>query len=273
MKPFYFVRSLAASAAIGITLITGCSVTQTRQGYQFGLDGAELFGTAISTFKLADGSDGALRRGPNGDYSLKLQRYFRVLPLEKAQGARIAQVATVAGQTSVLVETQEKNCGLRYSLFSIEGSHVRNWVLGNCTDRPRVFMDGDMQVFEFPAGRTITRYELSSVGLTSHKYTPTADYVFTRPFANENLQMPGAGSSPYATTTQQGSTIRDGRVIPPPPVHVAAVRNRVDEKADFDGQSGRTRTQPKPRPTGPVTQPDLDLKEDVRPTRVVDLLK
>lgn len=273
MKRLCLSFPLLLSGALALAALTGCGVTQTRQGFQIGLDHAEIFGSSLATFQLADGSDGNLRRGPNGEYSLKLQRYYRVLPLDKAQHARIAKVAYIAGRTSVLVELQEKNCGLRYSLFSIEGSKVRNWIFGNCTDRPRTFVDVDVQVFEFPKGRNIIRYELTGEGLTSYQFKPAADYVFTRPFADEYLQMPEAATSPYAGAAPQGSTIRAGRVIPPPPIHVASA-GKTGEKSDPDSSPARQPSQPKPkRADGPppkVTGPVI--REEVRPVRVLDLL-
>lgn len=267
MKRLCLAPSLILSGTLALATLAGCGVTQTRQGFQVGLDHAEIFGTSLATFKLADGTDAALRRAPDGEYSIKLQRYYRVLPIDKAESARIAKVAYLDGRTSVLVELKEKNCNLRYSLFSIDGSKVRNWVFGNCTDRPRAQVRDGVQVFVFPNGRDVVQYELTGEGLTSYQFKAPTNYVFTRPFADEYLQMPDSASSPYAGATPQGSTIRAGRVIPPPPIHVASA-TKAAERTDADTSAKRQTPQPKPppKPQGPV------IKEEVRPVRVLDLL-
>lgn len=281
MKTNHIARSHLVLAALALLILNGCAITQTRQGYQFGLDGAVLFGTPVSSFKLADGTDGTLRRSPNGEYSLKLQQYFRVLPLPNVQGARISQVATVGGRTSILVETQEKNCALRYSLFSIDGGNVRNWVFGTCNDRPRVFLEDGKQLFDFPAGRSLTRYVLTEVGLTRQQLDPPPGYAaFTRPFANEQFQAPQPGMSPYGSTAQQGGFTRNGRVIPPPPIAVTADLRKSNRQDDPETHSSppasvprKPAAQPKPRPSVPPVQSDLVFREEVKPTRVVDLTK
>lgn len=61
-------RKLIAGVAAGV-LLTGCAMTPNgRGGVLMGLDTAELFGTPISTFRLRDGTEGTLRKDPQGKY-------------------------------------------------------------------------------------------------------------------------------------------------------------------------------------------------------------
>ena len=59
-------RKLAAGIAAGL-LLTGCAMQPNgRGGVLMSVDTAELFGTPISTFKLRDGTEGTLRKDPQG---------------------------------------------------------------------------------------------------------------------------------------------------------------------------------------------------------------
>ena len=136
-------RTVIAGVAVGV-LLTGCAMTPNgRGGVLVGIDTAELFGTPISTFRLRDGTEGTLRKDPQGKYSIKLSQAFRVVPLANAMTARVARVENVGERTVVIVETQERGCAYRYEVLAFQGTDVLQWTVGNCKDRPRVELAAD----------------------------------------------------------------------------------------------------------------------------------
>jgi len=267
-RPAFVRITHLASALALIVAAGGCAVTHDNRGaVRLGIDTAEVFGTTIERFTLADGGEGTLRRGVKNDYSIKLQRYQRVLPLQPAVSARVAHVTAIGNRTSILIELQERNCKYRYSLFSIEGSDVSNWVFGNCSDRPRVAMEDGEQVIDFPNGKRLSRYRLVGAQVLHGTITPPPDYgPFTRPFADADLRAPSSTAASGAATAPTISA--DGRHIPPPPIPIETRTSQVAGRQDTPLPQNRN----KPGKQAQLpTQRELVFHEEVRPTRVVDL--
>ena len=126
--------------ACSTLLITGCAVQSGPGGkLKVGLDGAALLGNELATFKLADGSDGTLR-SLNGDYSLKLERFFRVIPLGKKRAAQLERAVQLDDRTVLVIhQVDERGC-LSTTVVSIRGSEASMWDLksGNCRVKPDV---------------------------------------------------------------------------------------------------------------------------------------
>ncbi|MGK5044400.1 hypothetical protein ACQ4WP_00690 [Janthinobacterium sp. GB4P2] len=211
-------RKLIAGVAVGV-LLTGCAMTPNgRGGVMVGLDTAELFGTPMSTFRLRDGTEGVLRKDPQGKYSIKLSQAFRVVPLDKAIMARVARVENVGERTVVIVETQERNCAYRYEVLAFQGTDVLQWTVGNCKDRPRVELavDGKSLNIDFPNYNRLSRmiYTDNRLLNASVAVPPGVD-TRAQPFADDALRATGP-----VIATMPGSD--SGRVIPAPPAAAPA---------------------------------------------------
>ncbi|MDM8359529.1 hypothetical protein FP568_21835 [Pandoraea pnomenusa] len=184
-------RAGLLSVIVTTFTLGGCAVTKNSQGNTvYGIDQASLFGTVVDTFKLADGSEGNLRRS-NGQYSLKLERYMRVLPLQNAITARVVRNEVIGDRSVVVVETQERNCPFKYVLYAIQDSDVLGWTFGNCADRPRADLidQGRALVFDFPGnGRLVRHTYTDSRLLQSAIPVPPGVDVRRKPFADASLK-------------------------------------------------------------------------------------
>ena len=211
-------RKLMTGVAVGV-LLTGCAMTPNgRGGVLMGLDTAELFGTPLSTFRLRDGTEGTLRKDPQGKYSIKLSQAFRVVPLANAITARVARVENVGERTVVIVETQERGCAYRYEVLAFQGTDVLQWTVGNCKDRPRVELAADAKSLniDFPNYNRLSRmiYTDNRLLNASVAVPPGVD-TRAQPFADDGLRATGP-----VIATQPASD--SGRVIPAPPAPASA---------------------------------------------------
>ncbi|MDN2698523.1 hypothetical protein O0882_19580 [Janthinobacterium sp. SUN073] len=211
-------RKLAMGLAAGV-LLTGCAMTPNgRGGVLMGIDTAELFGTPLSTFRLRDGTEGTLRKDPQGKYSIKLSQAFRVVPLANAITARVARVENVGERTVVIVETQERGCAYRYEVLAFQGTDVLQWTVGNCKDRPRVELAADAKSLniDFPNYNRLSRmiYTDNRLLNASVAVPPGVD-TRAQPFADDALR----GTGPSIVNMPGNDS---GRVIPAPPAAAPA---------------------------------------------------
>ena len=275
-------RKVAAAVAAG-ALLTGCAMTPTgKGGVMVGIDTAELFGTPISTFRLLDGTEGTLRKDPQGKYSIKLSQAFRVVPLTNAITARVARVENVGLRTVVIVETQERGCAYRYEVLAFQGSDVLQWTVGNCKDRPRVELaaDGKSLNIDFPNYNRLSRqvYTDSRLLNTSVAVPPGVDTRLV-PFADDALRATG----PVIVNLPAGDGA--GRVIPAPPAPAATpaaapkANSRTTAKARRQEAPAKAVAPaislPAPRAAAapaPAAAPMIFQAEEVKPV-VIDLRK
>lgn len=127
----------------------GCAVRTNANGaYQFGLDDAALLGTSVGTFKMQDGSTATLRvlaTNPlSPQYSIKLEKFLKVIPLGTAQRMRLDDAQQVGDRTVAVITRYESSC-VRTQLLSIKGSEVLAWTVNyqDCRSEPSVRVDGD----------------------------------------------------------------------------------------------------------------------------------
>lgn len=138
-------RFAALSAAFLIALsLPGCAIETQRNGKTvIGLDNAEIFGRQVGTFDLGTGFTGALRN-LNGDYSVKFDKFARVVPVGRATSARIVGADRVGDSATVLIEKSEGGCQAKYQLISMRGAEVNTWdMTGDCRAQPKVARFGD----------------------------------------------------------------------------------------------------------------------------------
>lgn len=246
-----WLRALAGLLAVA--LMTGCAVQNQGGGrMRIGLDNAQLFGDEVARFALQNGSEGALRV-LNGNYSLKLDRYFRVIPIERAQHARIVATEQVGRRTNVLIEAAERGCERRFHLVSIEGNDVLTWQLGNCRAELAYKVEDGMQIFEYIDGRSLQR----------------------RIYADGRLFRPQGGGQVARPMTGLGAIVGGPRYVPPPPqvagpqelAAPAVVPVRAQTVATVPAAvpaPGRSRAQP------PVLAPTPARVEEPGPRRTFD---
>lgn len=139
-------------AAIGVTalaiLVAGCAVQKTHRGYEIGIDKAALMGSELAAFKLRDGSSGTLRsyardqRSP--EFSVKLEKYQKVIELGTAERMRFERADAVGDRTLVVITRYERDC-VRTSLLALKDSEVLAWTLNHqdCRSEPVPSVEGD----------------------------------------------------------------------------------------------------------------------------------
>ena len=269
---------LTVSALSGL-LLSGCAVTSNGQGGTLmTVDTVGLFGTEVSRFTLPDGSSGVLRRAPNGNLSIKFDRYMRVVPLQNVTSARIARVETVGTRSVVVVEIQERNCAYKYEVLSVEGSDVLDWRIGNCMDRPRLQKspDGKALSFDFPLYNQISRVTYADKRMLSSTVpVPPGVDVRAKPFADQFLQAPPPPAGDGAAT--------GGRYIPLPPQRDDNTRTgkagSSSEASSSDAErKSRRKVAPLPRPASatpkssgvlPPASPSWTFSgEEIKPTPI-----
>jgi hypothetical protein len=269
---------LIAGVAVGV-LLTGCAMTPNgRGGVMVGLDTAELFGTPLSTFRLRDGTEGTLRKDPQGKYSIKLSQAFRVVPLANAMTARVARVENVGERTVVIVETQERGCAYRYEVLAFQGTDVLQWTVGNCKDRPRVELAADAKSLniDFPNYNRLSRMIYTDNRLLNASVVvPPGVDTRAQPFADDALRATGP-----VISSVPGSD--SGRVIPAPPAAAPAPAAAPKAGSRASARPRRQETQARtpatislPAPRAAAAAPAAPMifqAEEIKPV-VIDLRK
>ncbi|WP_141118727.1 hypothetical protein [Pandoraea sp. PE-S2R-1] len=268
------IGAMAVSLGLG-----GCAVTRNQNGNMtYGFDEASVFGTTVDTFKLADGSEGVLRRS-NGKYTVKLERYMRVLPLGNAMTARLVRSETIGDRSVVVFETQENNCPFKYVLYAIQGSDVLGWTFGNCQDRPRADLvdNGRALVFDFPGnGRLVRHTYMDSRLLQSAIPVPPGVDIRRKPFADGSLKAidDPADANRFAPLPPQNANTNGARATASNPPKrrqktvPAAPAQAPNAPAVASNAPSGGRTIPAP-PAGPVASNTLSFAtEEVKPVRV-----
>jgi hypothetical protein len=149
-------RALALATAATLSLV-GCAVQQTHRGQvTFGLDVPEMLGERLAAFKLADGSDGQLRV-LSGQYSIKLQRYLKVVDIEKAQSVKLVRTEYFSDRTVLVLEKTVSNCPNRLEVLLIRGSEISSWNLGECREPLQIAREGDALYFDRVVGNRLER--------------------------------------------------------------------------------------------------------------------
>ncbi len=227
--------------------LAGCAVQPAANGgLSFQLDQAELLGETVQTFRLADGGEGRLRR-LSGEYSIKLQQYFRVIPLGVATSLRVQRVENLGQQTVLVMEKSTPDCPRQTLVYAIEGKDVSGWEIGNCRDLPRILTGNNQVGFEFASGGSVQRYTYK-----------------------EGAMLKGDPRLTGGVAGQGRTVITDGarRYVPPAPMALTS----KSESETPTTQAARTSPRA-PRPsnkTAPVALPsakDLGLSGDkVQPT-------
>lgn len=267
----------ATAATLLALAVAGCAVQPNgKGGVLVGVDNAQLFGTTLGTFTLADGDQGALRReANNGAFSIKLNSTMRLIPLPNAQSARLARLFNMGQRTVVVVETQERNCPFKYVVLSIKGTDVLQWAIGSCNDRPRVEVaeGGSAIYFDFAVNGRIRRNIYLDGRMLNAGDIPAPGVNFAaRPFADADLRAPAGaapvpqagqaaqpGQAPRAATASfapaQPPAADSVRVIPLPPQRAGAAPAATTTAATAAAAKPRASTAPAPKSAGAAPTP------------------
>lgn len=140
-------------------LLGGCAA-QGGANASYGFDSAAVFGSQLDDFLLPDGSTGTIRK-MNDRYSVKLQKYSRVVDIEGATMVRFRSAQLVSGYTLVVLDKAERNCSTRTQLLALRGTEVRSWEFGNCKSWPDTMIYRDGATFDVTEGRGRIRYQFA----------------------------------------------------------------------------------------------------------------
>lgn len=238
-------------STILLSTLTGCAIQTTPRGYpDFKIDGAELFGRDVGSFKLEDGSEGRLRV-LNGEHSIKLQNRMRVVPIPNATSAAIFASQSIDGRVVLIVEASEKKCSHKTHLFSIKESEVLSWSIGDCRQQPKISISSNEAVFDFTYGNQTTRFT----------------YTDSRVIKSD-LSTAAAAAYRTATTTQPERS----RYSPSPPKVIQKGQkpsSTPDTIAPITSSSKLTKST-NPAPTTPAPTRNLIFSnQEQRPVRIV----
>lgn len=149
-------------------LLGGCAYEVTGTGLDKtirpGFDLALLTGKEISRTPLPGGNELVLRES-NGEYSLKIDGAAKVIPIEFAESAQVAQVEQVKGRTLIVVQARERLCPNRTHIYDIQGRDGFHWVLPDCHTKRQITREGDKLNFDFHHPSFVYRYTYSDSAL------------------------------------------------------------------------------------------------------------
>lgn len=209
------VQRAGARAAASLVLalsalaLSGCAVQQNgpRGKMSIGLDNAALLGTDHAKFKLGDDSEGTLR-SLNGVYSLKLERFFRVISLGKRKDVQLERAVQIGDRTVlVLNQLDERNC-IKTAVLAIRGSEVLNWEVqpSNCRTLPTVgVMDGRLVLLYADHAFVYDNSKLTKVKLPPQPPEPTPPSRQPRQ-SPQKADKPSTRSNPTRAAAANPST-------------------------------------------------------------------
>lgn len=255
------------------TLIGGCAVQTDRRGQlQFQVDNAELFGQAVQTFALPDGSEAKLRV-LSGQYSIKLQKYLRVIPLENATDVKVRSATLIDGRTVIVIDKAERNCGFKMHLISVKGSEVLAWDFGDCQTAPNVNLYADGATFDFAYPNKTIRYTYQNARLVRNDYAgapPGAPAASAGPIAaGAPRHVPGLPSAPNGERPA-GGTASSGN--PPTSARTATAPRTTPASSGAPSAPTRRSTAATPAPRGATPAPSTTMNfpsQEQKPVRIV----
>lgn len=225
---------------VACLLLGGCAVHNPpgAKTTQFSVDKAAVFGTLVEEFLLPDGSEASIRR-MNDQYSMKLQRQFRVIELGNANSFRFKSAQMVDGYTLVVLQKVERNCPAKNVLLAIRGAEIRQWEIGNCRSWADTALDGKDAIFDFEEGRDTRRYHFAGGKLNSYvipaslaplKDTQLQDKPITNPSATIRTTppIPGSSSNPE-TRTATAIPVSNPRPSPAPNIPTSTLNFKPRE--------------------------------------------
>lgn len=241
----------------------GCAIQTDRRGeLQLQVDGAELFGQTVKIFNLPDGSEARLRV-LDGKYSIKLQRYLRVIPIENATEVKVRSTAVIDGRGIIVIEKAERNCGIKTQLLSIKEAEVLGWDFGNCQSTPKMSLYPEGATFDFAYPRSTIRYTYKNAKLVRNEYNGTPPALQADGAAKVASEAPRHVPGPPSAPDERR-----------PAGHTVHAADASDAKPVTRGKPSPTRNTPStPRPLrvpAPAPTPAMNFPaQEQKPVRIV----
>lgn len=193
------------------SLNAGCAINVTPWGHvNFGFDNAQLYGKTESSFMLPDGGSVTLRK-LNNDYSLKIDRYFRVVSIGPGIKAKILSTSKVGDYSLVWVEKQMGNCVNRclYStvLIAIKGFEVKVWEINGEDDVPYITVTPTAAAIDVPgvtSSAKSKRYVFSEGQLYNQGFIDDSQPSYVSAVFSQGAKSRVATDNP--SSAQQGRT-------------------------------------------------------------------
>ena len=187
-------------------LLSGCAVTKTNTVFgervEYGLDLPEIFGKEVARFNLPGGEVGTIR-SMAGAYSMKLQKYSRVLDIDDASSVKIAQQEIIGNRAVIVLEVDSPSCALNTRIYSIEGNSISSWRLTNCgQSASRISRDGNMLHVDFDDPRGGQRFTYRDAQLYRSKAPVSA------PAPGDRAGGAAVGSAPQPKAATSSSSAR-----------------------------------------------------------------
>ena len=146
-----------ASLSLAVLATTGCAVSQdAKNGTRFALDTAAILGTELARFTLTDNSEGTFRK--LGDvYSLKLEKFQKVISLGKARQGRLDRGFQIDGRTVLVIHLQTNDGCIKTQLLSIRDSQALQWQVtpSDCKSIPTVALINNQLVLSYSGSRFV----------------------------------------------------------------------------------------------------------------------
>lgn len=252
--------------AIPLLLSSACAVQKTATGTQFALDEAELLGVPVHTFRLHDGSEARIRRLGNS-YSIKLQRYQRVIPIPGATAVRFISARQVGTATLVVLEKADLGCGLKTQLYAIRGADVSGWDFGDCMASARVSYAGNSAFFDYPGDTRATRFTYQEGRLMRGELPSRASA--SAPVQTAPVRTPANAPAPLPPDMP--------RYAPPLPILLGEARSPAPASPTSPASAApRVAQAPRPPVAKPAPPPapkaDIKFKEQEQKASIVLIL-
>ena len=146
-----------ASLSLAVLATTGCAVSQdAKNRTRFALDTAAILGTELARFTLTDNSEGTFRK--LGDaYSLKLEKFQKVIALGNARQGRLDRGFQIDGRTVLVIHMQTNDGCIKTQLLSIRDSQALHWQVtpSDCKSIPTVTLNKDQLVLSYSGSRFV----------------------------------------------------------------------------------------------------------------------
>lgn len=146
-----------ASLSLAVLATTGCAVSQdANKRTRFALDTAAILGTELAQFTLTDNSNGTFRK--LGDaYSLKLEKFQKVIALGNARQARLDRGFQIDGRTVLVIHMQTNDGCIKTQLLSIRDAQALHWQVtpSDCKSIPTVMLNKDQLVLSYSGSRFV----------------------------------------------------------------------------------------------------------------------
>lgn len=196
--------------------IGGCAINVNQWGQiNVGFDQAQLTGTEIASFTLPEGGSATLRKLKDR-YSLKIDRYFRVIEIGPGVKARMLSTSKVGAYSLIWIEKQLKDCryGCAYStvLIAIKGFEVKVWEINGNSDVPNITITPNAAAIDVPdvlSTGQLQRYVFSDGNLYNQGAIKDAPPAYVKA---DSQFVRDENSKGKSTIDTSGSSQKSGKV-------------------------------------------------------------